>query len=439
MSSTSRRALLRGTAAIGVLALTLAACSSGGDEPSADASQTAEGGGSLTVWAWDPTVETIADAYEQANPGTSIEVVNAGTGNDQYTALQNAIVAGAGVPDLAQIEYYAIPQFSIAGSLANISGLGAGDLESVYTPGPWDAVEDGGAVYGLPLDSGPMALFYNATLFEQHGVPVPATWEQYLEAARALKAADPSISITNDAGDAGLTTSLIWQAGGRPFSVDGTTVGVDFSDEGTQRFATLWQTLLGEDLIAPIGSWSDEWYSGLGNGTIATLVFGAWMGGNLASGVPDGVGDWRVAPMPQWNEGEHVSAEHGGSAMSVMEASQDKELAFSFLQFASAGGGVPLRIEGGGFPATTAELGSVDFLTVPNDYFGDQQINTVLAEAAAAVPSGWQYIPFQVYANSIFNDTVGQAFVTDTTVSEGLTAWQDALVTYGEDQGFTMR
>ena len=26
---------------------------------------------------------------------------------------------------------------------------------------------------------------------------------------------------------------------------------------------------------------------------------------------------------------------------------------------------------------------------------------------------GWSYLPFQVYANSIFNDTVGKAYVSD--------------------------
>jgi hypothetical protein len=36
-----------------------------------------------------------------------------GTGNNQYTALQNAIAAGKGVPDVAQIEYYALPQFAL--------------------------------------------------------------------------------------------------------------------------------------------------------------------------------------------------------------------------------------------------------------------------------------------------------------------------------------
>ncbi|SFJ62345.1 ABC transporter substrate-binding protein [Cellulomonas sp. KH9] len=437
MTRTPRRGAVRGAALVGVLALTLAACS-GDDGSAGDPDAAADEGGELLVWAWDPTVEPIADAYMEANPDVTIELVNAGTGNDQYTALQNAIGAGSGIPDLAQIEYYALPQFAIGESLADLTDLGADELEGTYTPGPWSAVQQGDGVYGLPLDSGPMAMFYNAELFEQHGIAVPTTWDEYVAAGRALQAADPGVFITSDTGDAGLATSLMWQAGGQPFQVDGTTVSIDLADEGSQQYADLWQQLVGEDLLAPISAWSDEWYQGLGNGTIATLVTGAWMPGNFVSGVPEGAGRWRVAPMPQWSAGESVTAENGGSAMSVMEASENKALAYDFLEFASSGDGVALRLEGGGFPATVADLESEEYLAQESEYFGGQKINEVLAQAAADVAEGWQYLPFQVYANSVFNDTVGQAYVSGTTITEGLAAWQDQLVTYGDDQGFTV-
>ena len=79
----------------------------------------------------------------------------------------------------------------------------------------------GDAVYGLPQDSGPMALFYNKEVFDKSGIEVPTTWDEYVEAAKKLHAADPKTYITNDTGDAGFTTSMIWQAGGTPFKTDG--------------------------------------------------------------------------------------------------------------------------------------------------------------------------------------------------------------------------
>src|SRR5699024_11354164 len=66
---------------------------------------------------------------------------------------------------------------------------------------------DLGELYALPMDSGPMAMFYNKDIFDEHDIDVPETWDQYLEAARDLQAADPDAYILADDGDAGATTS----------------------------------------------------------------------------------------------------------------------------------------------------------------------------------------------------------------------------------------
>ncbi len=440
-----RTKALAGTALAAALALGLSACGGGSNsgtqtEPvDADAVQSAlEEGGTLTVWAWEPTLEQVVTDFEAEYPNVDVELVNAGTGNDQYTALQNAIAAGSGVPDVAQIEYYALPQFALSESIADLTAYGAGDLEGTFTPGPWNSVHAGEGIYGLPMDSGPMALFYNKELFDKHGIEVPATWEEYAEAARALHEADPKVYITNDTGDAGFTTSLIWQAGGQPYTVDGTNVGIDFSDEGSAKFTETWQQLIDEELVAPISSWSDEWYQGLGNGTIATLATGAWMPANLESGVADGAGKWAVAPLPQWEDGANASAENGGSSLAIPSASENGALAYGFLEYANVGDGVQTRVDGGAFPATSAALESEEFLNTEFEYFGGQQANQIFAESAANVVEGWTYLPFQVYSNSIFNDTVGQAYVSKTPLQEGLTNWADSSAEYGQQQGFTV-
>ena len=61
-----------------------------------------------------------------------------------------------------------------------------------------------------------------------------------------------------------------------------------------------------------------------------------------------------------------------------------------------------------------------------------------VADSLEAVNSDWQYLPYELYAGTIFNDTVGPAFVGEVTLEDGLLAWQDALLEYGEEQGFTV-
>jgi multiple sugar transport system substrate-binding protein len=453
MTISRRRGVLPVVSALAVaVALSAAACgSSSGGSPSssgaaksgtvsdADLQAALAAGGSITVWSWEPTLKQVVTDFQTKYPTVHVNLVNAGTGNDEYTALQNAVKAGKGVPDVAHVEYYALPQFELTKALDNLDEFGADKLDGTFTPGPWNAVKSNGGVYGLPMDSGPMAMFYNKDVFDKFGITPPTTWDEYIADAKKIHDADPSVYIANDTGDAGFTTSMIWQAGGKPYTVDGTTVGVDFSDAGTQKFTTAWQQLIDGKLLAPISSWSDAWYKALGDGKIATLTTGAWMPGPLESGVKGGSGQWRVAPMPQWTAGAKVTAENGGSSLAVMQASTNKKLAYAFLKYATVDEGAQTRVDNGAFPATLKQLNSQAFQDKTDPYFGDQKINTILAESANEVAPGWSYLPFQVYANSIFNDTVGKAYVGGATLSDGLKAWQDASVKYGKDQGFTVK
>lgn len=450
MTHGGTRALRRGTllTATAIFAVaSLAACSGGGTGGNGDSGggsaddleAALEAGGEITYWSWTPSAEAQVAAFEEAYPNVTVNYVNAGTNTEEYTRLQNALLAGSGAPDVVQIEYYAFPQFALSESLVDLSQYGFADLEDDYSPGTWGAVDFDGAIYGLPQDSGPMALFYNQTVFDEYGIEVPATWDEYIEAARTLNEADPSKFMTADTGDAGFTTSMIWQAGGQPFqTTDGTNVTIDLQDEGSQLFADTWGTMLDEGLLADIPSWTDEWFAGLGDGTIASLVIGAWMPGVLESSVPDAAGDWRVAPIPTY-DGTPVTAENGGGGQAVTTQSENPALAAAFLKWLNNDPeSLQIFAESGGFPSTTAQLSDPAFVDQESEYFGGQAINQVLTEASSTVREGWQYLPFQVYANSVFGDTVGQSYQSQSDLNGGLQAWQDQLVSYGNDQGFTV-
>ena len=440
-TAAAKRRALAGLAVSAVVIGALTACTGSDSGPTSadtDIDAALEAGGTLTYWSWTPQAEAQVAAFEKAYPKVDVELVNAGTGNDEYTKLQNAIAAGTGGPDVAQVEYYALPQFALTDSLVDLAPYGFGDLEADYTPSTWGAVTVGDAVYGLPQDSGPIAMFYNKRIFDQFGIAVPTTWDEYLAAAEKLHAADPTKYITSDTGDAGFTTTMIWQAAGHPFQADGDKVTIDLQDAGSKKWADTWNQLLENDLLAPVPGWSDEWFKGLADGTVASLIIGAWMPGVLEGSVPDASGDWAVAPAPSY-DGQPAGAENGGGGQVVLKQSSNPALAAGFLKWLNnSDESVKVFLDGGGFPSTTADISSPDFLGVESEYFGGQKINEVLAAAAEAPSSDWSYLPYQVYANSIFGDTVGQAYANKTDLNAGLQAWQDALVAYGNKQGFTV-
>jgi multiple sugar transport system substrate-binding protein len=432
------------------LAAGMAACGSSSGTSSGSSASPATGSASsiaaalqkpttLTFWAWAPQSKDIVSAFEKQYPKVKVNLVNAGTSTAEYTKLQNAIKAGSGAPDVAQIEYYALPQFALSGSLANLDTLGLSSLKSEFSTAVWDSVDINGSLVGLPQDTGPMALFYNKKVFARYGIAVPTTWAEYAADAKKLHAANPKEYITNDTGDPGFVTSMIWAAGGHPYASSGTkSVTINLQDAGSTKFANLWAPMIGSGLVAPVTSWTSQWYQGLANGSIASLVTGAWMPVNLETGVPAGKGDWRVAPMPAWTAGQPATAENGGSSDAVLKSSKNQLAAAGFLKFMNEGAGAQISANSGDFPSANTILDSSSFLNAAPAYFGGQQINKVLSQAAKDVLPGWSYLPFQVYANSIFPDTVGHAYTKNLSLNAGLQAWQKNSASYGTQQGFSV-
>ena len=104
----------------------------------------------ITVWSWDSTLPRTVKDFEKANPDITVKVTNAGTNKTEYTALNNALSAGKGAPDLVQIDYYALPEYQVRAEIEDLSQFGAGKFSDFYTPGTWASVKLNGGVYALP-------------------------------------------------------------------------------------------------------------------------------------------------------------------------------------------------------------------------------------------------------------------------------------------------
>jgi multiple sugar transport system substrate-binding protein len=426
----------------------LAACGGG-------SGTSAHGTTNILVWSWDSTLPRTVAAFEKANPTIKVKVTNAGTNKEEYTALNNAMSAGKGAPDIAQIEYYALPEYVIRQNVENLADLGASSYKTFFTPGTWSSVHINGGVYALPLDSGPMAFFYNKDVFDKAGVTsVPTTWDEFYQAAKKIRATGSY--ITSDSGDAGFFDSMTWQAGAKPFSTsaDGKNVTINLTgDKGVQKWTGYWQKMISEGLIdTKTAGWSDDWNKGLNDGSIASLLTGAWMPYNLLTGAPDGSGKWRVAQMPTWKKGGTENAENGGSSLAIVKSkdSAKAKAAYKFMEYACHNAtGVKTRVDAGAFPADNESLASKDFLDqtamvdakgAKNEYFGGQQYNKVLAKAAADVVTGYKFLPFEVYARGVFSDNTGAAYTGKSlTLQQGVAAWQKNLDKYAQQQGYTVK
>ncbi|MBG0818864.1 ABC transporter substrate-binding protein [Planomonospora sp. ID82291] len=396
----------------------------------------------LTFWSWVPDIDKTVALFERKYPKVKINLVNAGQSAAHYTKLQSVVKAGSGAPDVAQLEYFALPQFALSKAVVDLNRYGAAETKDAFTPSAWEQVTVNGGVYGVPQDTGPMVMFYRTDVFDRLKLDPPKTWEEFRTVAEKIKADDPDAFVTSvDPSDAGGVDSLIWQAGGRPFAIqDATTVRVNLRDEGTGRWAALWGDLAKRKLVDPAVGWNDAWWRDMASGKYAVWIAGAWAPGAIASTIPQSTGKWRAAPMPQWDPAAPAAAENGGSAVSVLTQSRNPLAAVGFARWLNSDPEAvrSLNTASGLFPATRELLGSAEFTEAEIPVLGGQKANKVFAEASARVAPGWQYLPFQVYANSVMKDTLGRAVAAGTDLGAGLTAWQEQITAYARQQGFTL-
>lgn len=427
----------------------LAAC---GGSNGASTTSTGDAKGQIVFWGWDSgnSMKSIIKQFEKANPGITVKFNNTGTAKDTSTALSNAIAAGKGAPDVVMLEDPTVTQFAVTKGLVDLSQFGAQKYQNDYAAGPWNKVQYNSKPYALPIDSGPEMFFYNKAIFDKAGVDATAikTWDEYYAAAKKIRAIGSYITnVSGGANDYQPFTAQAWQAGAKPWNVNGDKITINMTnDAGMKRYIAFQQKLIDEGLIdTKTQNWSDDWNRELNDGSIASLTIGAWMPINLESGAPQQKGNWRVAQLPQWKSGETTSAEDGGSALSVVAQSKNQAAAYKFVEYITHGAGAQTMADTGTFPSLKKILKSASF-TDPttdankktNDYFGGQNVNKVLAEAAQRPVTKFQYLPYNPYAQNAYGDEISKAYTKQITLEQAMTNYAKNLADHGKQQGYTV-
>lgn len=395
----------------------------------------------ITFWSWVPGIEREIELFEAAYPAITVEYSNVGQGLTQYQKLRTAIQAGE-APDAVQIEYQYLTSFQDV--LLDLVPYGANDIAPDFVPSVWEQATKGDGVYMIPQDIGPMALLYRSDLFAQAGVTTaPTMWDEFAEAAAAVREKTGSY-ITNISGtgvSAGSMMGLFRAAGAQPFAYDGAeTITVDLDSEVIRKVLAYWKTLMDEDLISTDADFTNDWYQGLATGKYASWIGASWSPVFLEGTAPETSGLWSVAPLPKFEASDTAIGYWGGAGDAVTKDSPNKIVAAEFVKFINHDdeSATALAIEQFQFSPVTAVLENPDFIDLKSEFFGGQEVNKLYAEILTSGTSEFDYLPFMDFVNSAYNDTLGKAISEQGDLEAGLTAWQEAVVAYGEQQGFTV-
>ncbi|WP_311245972.1 extracellular solute-binding protein [Microbacterium sp. WCS2018Hpa-23] len=430
---------MKAAAVIAISAFALAGCSASGGDSSgtggdAAASCTpADGDVTLEFTSWIPGIEDVVEIWNEANPEIQVDVQTGPNGNGgTYQNFFNQIKAGD-APDLGQIEYDALPNFLVQDGLEDLSACeDVVAAEDQFVDWAWGQVTLGTeGVYGVPQDTGPMALFYRADLFEENGIEIPTTWDEYRDAA--VKIRDLGGYITNfSQSDINQFAGFAWQDGAQWFSSDDEGWTVSMADDATATVADFWQSMLDDDLVATVPAWTDEWNNAYNSGQVWTWNSAVWGANSISSGAPDTAGNWAVAPLPQWEEGGSAAGNWGGSSTAVLKGSEHLYEATKFaLWLNTSDEALTALAEAANlYPATTAGL-DLPVYAEGVEFYGGQKIYDVFADAATQVSPDFAWGPTMTQTYSDVSDGFKAAVSGSGTlldaIEKGQTATVDAL------------
>lgn len=396
----------------------------------------------LTFWTWVPNIQNEIDLFEKKYPKVKVKLVNVGQGSPHYQKLRAAIQSGQGAPDVAQVEFQYIPSFTLGDNLLDISPYGAGDVKGQYPDWVWSQVIKGDKVYAVPQDIGPMGLLYRNDLLKAAGVEPPKTWEDYAVAADKYRSANPKSYLTNLApNEAGQILAWMWQLGARPFSFDGQqTVKIDLASEQGKQVAKYWGDLMAAGTVSVDPDFTDSWYQGLSNGKYASWLAAAWGPVFLQGTAKKTSGKWRATTLPQWDASKPAAGNWGGSTDAVLKSSKNPIAAAQLAVFINTDPQSALKMatEQFLFPASKEILNNPKFAEQEAPFYGGQKVNAVFAEISETVTPDFGWLPFHDFVNNSFADTMGKSIADKTDLVAGLQKWQDGIVKYAKDQGFTV-
>ena len=245
-------------ALLGATAVVLAGCAGGGGAP------TTEGPAEIRVWlvGTDTPQEArdyLKKTFEDENPGSTLVIEE-----QQWTGLVDKLTTSLSSndsPDIVEMGNTQAPAFTSTGALLSLDDikeqLGGSDLLPGFVDaGTWD-----GTLYAAPYYSGSRVVFYNTAMYEQTGVAVPTTLDEYVANGVTLAEQLPDVSGVYFPGkDWYNALPFVWENGGEiAVQQDGTWDAQLSSPESVAGLAQVQELMTKASLAPKDGDETEGW------------------------------------------------------------------------------------------------------------------------------------------------------------------------------------
>jgi multiple sugar transport system substrate-binding protein len=335
-------------------ALVLAGC--GGDDGGNGSSGELSGDVSFLVFG-DPeeiqAFRNVIAAYENEQPDVDVKLIEASDRDDLIARLSTSFAAGT-PPDLFLLNYRFYAQFAARDVLEPIEDrVDDSDVfkQDDFYEEAMNAFRFNDKLTCLPQNISSLVVYYNKDMFQKEGVPFPKEgwkWDDMVETAKKLTK-DTSGDGETDVYGLGIEASLIrvapfvWSNGGELVDDDENpthfTLDTPEAQVALERLLQLHVT----DKVTPsdeeVEAEDDE--TRFQNGRMA-MVLSSRRATPTFRTIQDF--DWDIAALPQHKEQAGILH---SDAYCLTKASDNKDAAWSFMEFALGPEGAPIVAESG--------------------------------------------------------------------------------------------
>lgn len=326
----------------------------------------ADGPVTLTMWHGltgpdGPAFQEVVDAFNESQDEITIEA-EALPWDSLYQQFLTASTSGDG-PEIVAMSASRLSQYAEQGVLGETDAFYADDTymdTSVLAEGAVQASVYDGVNYGVPLNLGPVLMYWNKSLFEAARLDPeapPTTWDEFEAMIPALRVDENSDGTPEqyplamgDHSTVPVFPAFLWNGGGGVVSDDGSTALL--ADPATLAAAEYWVDLVRDEQITSVGmsgADSDQLFQAE---LAAITINGPWM----TAGLTEAGLDYGVTVPFAGPEGQSILGDVVSMTIAQRLDETERDAAFQFFAYWESVESQTTWANGSGFPAIRTDM-----------------------------------------------------------------------------------
>lgn len=383
----------------------------------------------LTVWSDTARLEPF-EQFQEAHPNIDLNVVTVAP-PDLVAKVQLALQTGTEVPDaifMAELNYINMLSTRRSNYLMDVSQSVPQEILDGFLPNANNPCWVDGRLLCLRNDLAHMILWYNKPLFEEKGLSVPATWEDF--EALGADLVDLGEGHIIGTGVEPFPLIAILTAGGCEigFPVEGqeNTIKIDLTSPGCIRAAEMLDRMIENGSLMLSGAFEPAFVTAAKEGKLALMHGPTWYGQHVMKPVYEfSEGKVAAALPPRWSdETAPLSWSWGGGAFGAWKDSEHPEAVVELLIWMTTD--LDLQTSAVTMPAYRDASDSWGQVINGDSYYAANDTYDVSNEAVAFSHPSYGGLRFDAVA--AFAKVVGPVISSNGKIVETLADYQEELV-----------